>query len=360
MNLERVADLRMRNLRLSGAPLKTPQDIVRWLGAVQSQEFGPAKWSIAERVTRLGDAAVDEAFNAGTILRTHVLRPTWHFVLPEDIHWMLALTGPRVRRTMGHYDLKLGLDAALSKKSRRSIERALRDDERMTRQELRAVLDKDGIPAEGQRLNHIVMNAELEGLICSGGLRGKQHTYALLAERAPNARTLSADEALAELTLRYFTSHGPATAKDFRWWSSLTLGEIKRGLEMAGPTLEQEMFDGKTYWFARTAVRRRSKAPRVHLLQPYDEYVVGYTESRYAMDRSGIARARFPVVFGGALLVDGQVQGHYKRTISKDAVRVEATLFRSLDRGEADALEAAARRLGTFLGLRVDLVTTRD
>ncbi len=360
MNLERIADLRMRNLRLSGTALKTSEGVVRWLGAVQSQEFGPAKWSIAERATGLSNAALDEAFNAGTILRTHVLRPTWHFVLREDIRWMLELTAPRVRRTMGHYDRKLGLDAAVSKKSRRAIERALRHEERMTRQELRAALDKAGIPAEGQRLNHIVMNAELEGLICSGGLRGKQHTYALLDERAQDARSLSRDEALGELTLRYFTSHGPATAKDFRWWSSLTLDEIKRGLEMAGPKLAQATLDGRKYWFARTPVRRRSQAPRVHLLQPYDEYVVGYSESRYALDRSGIARARFPEFFGGALLVDGQVQGSYKRTIAKDSVRVEATLFRKLDRGEADALEVAAGRLGTFLGLRVDLVTTRS
>jgi hypothetical protein len=230
----------------------------------------------------------------------------------------------------------------------------------MTRQELRRVLERAGLAAEGQRLNHIVLNAELSGVLCSGELRGKQHTYALLEERAPNARSLGRDDALAELTLRYFTSHGPATAKDFRWWSSLTLGEIKQGLEMAGSNLEQEALDGKTYWFAGTPVRRRPKAPRVHLLQPYDEIVVGYTESRSVLDRSGIARGRFLDFFGGAVLVDGQVTGRYKRKIANDEVRVEATLFRSLDRAETASLEAAAGRLGTFLDLAVDLVTTRE
>ena len=358
LNLERVADLRMRNLRLWGAPSTSPEDVVRWLGAVQSQEFGPAKWSIAERTTGLRDATVNEAFDAGTILRTHVLRPTWHFVLPEDIGWMLELTGPRVRRTMGTYDRKLGLDEALMKKCRTLIERALRRGMHLTRQELRAVLEKAGVPAQGQRLNHIVMNAELVGSICSGRRRGKQHTYALLEERAPRARTLTRDDALAELTVRYFTSHGPATPKDFSWWASLTLADIRQGIEMAGPALAQETVDGKTYWFAPTAIRRRSKAPRVHLLQPYDEIVVGYTESRHALDRSGIARGRFLDFFGGALMVDGQVAGQYKRALATDRVGVGVTLFRRFDRAETEALEAAAGRLGRFLGLPVDLVTS--
>jgi hypothetical protein len=173
----------MRNLRLTGTPLKTPEEVISWLGAVQSQEFGPAKWSVAQRATRLTDAAITEAFDRGTILRTHVLRPTWHFVLPEDIRWMLELTGPRVRQTMGHYDRRLGIDAALTKRCNRLIAKALEREGHLTRQELRAMLNKARVPAEGQRLNHIVMNAELHGVICSGPLQGKKHTYALLAGR---------------------------------------------------------------------------------------------------------------------------------------------------------------------------------
>lgn len=268
---------------------------------------------------------------------------------------MLDLTGPRVHRTMAHYDRKLGIDATVMKRCRTLIVKALQRDSRMTRQELRAVLEKAGVEAEGQRLNHIVMNVELDGVICSGGVRGKQHTYALLEERAPNAKRLSPDEALAELTLRYFTSHGPATAKDFKWWSSLTLAEIKRGLEMIGSRLEHAVIDGVSYWFAGTPVRKRAKPPRAHLLQPYDEYVVGYTESRYALDLSGVARTKFPEIFSGAVLIDGQVQGSYKRTFAKDAVLIEATLFRPLNNPEASELQAAADRLGKFLGRAVEL-----
>lgn len=347
----------MRNLRLSGTPTKNAEEVVRWLGAVQSQEFGPAKWSIAERTRGLRDDAIDAMYDDGTILRTHVLRPTWHLVLPEDIGWMLDLTGPRVLQTMGSYDRKLGIDVAETKRCNRLIAKALTREGRMTRQELRAVLEKAGMEAHGQRLNHLVMNAELHGVICSGGLRGKQHTYALLEERAPNAKRLSRDEALAELTLRYFTSHGPATAKDFRWWASLPLSDIKRGLEMVGSELETEAIGGVPYWFAPMAVRRRPKAPRVHLLQPYDELIVGYTESRHWLDISGEARQMFREIFTGAVAVDGQVAGFYKRSLSNESAHIQATLFRTLNAAETKELKSTARRLADFLQLPVELTT---
>ena len=355
MRGKEIAHLRMRNLRLWGTPFETPEDVVGWLGAVQSQEYGPAKWSIAERATGLSDAALDAALSDGKILRTHVLRPTWHFVLPQDIRWMLELTGPRVHRQMSYYDRRLELDAAVSKKARRLITRALERAGRLTRQELRAALEKGGITASGQRLNHVVMNAELDGLICSGGLRGKQHTYALLEERAPAAKRLTPDEALAELTLRYFTSHGPATAKDFKWWSSLTLAQIKRGLDIVGSKLEHARVDGVTYWFAEPAIPQRARAPRAHLLQPYDEYIVGYSESRYTLDLTGVARASFPEVFGGVILLDGQVGGHYKRALTKESVLIEASVYQPLNKTQTKELRASAARLGAFLGLAAHL-----
>lgn len=359
MNGKDIAHLRMRNLRLWGTPFDTPEEVVRWLGAVQSQEYGPAKWSIAERATRLTDAALDDAYNEGTILRTHVLRPTWHFVLPADIRWMLELTGPRVRRQMSYYDRMLELDAAVSRKARRLIVKALGQDGRLTRKELSAVLEKGGIAASGQRLNHIVINLELDAAICSGGLRGKQHTYALLDERAPNAKPLSGDEALHELTVRYFTSHGPATMKDFRWWASLTLTDIKRGLSMAGSALAQETVGDRTYWFAPNAIARGPRPPRAHLLQPYDEIVVGYTESRYAFDPSGEGRAKFTDVFASPIMLDGELAGSYKRRLTDDDVTIDATLFRSFNPAEMKALRACVARLGVFLGRTPELHETR-
>jgi hypothetical protein len=246
---------------------------------------------------------------------------------------MLELTAPRIYAQSAYYYRQRGLSAALQDKCDALLGSALRGGNRLTRKEVAGVLERGGISADGPRLAHLLMNAELNGVVCSGPLRGRQHTYALLDERAPQARRLSRDEALAELTLRYFTSHGPATVKDFKWWSSLTTADVASGLEMVGARLGHEVIDGVTYWFRDKAA---PDGPTVHLLQTYDEYVVGYTESR------GVAISTSPVI------VDGRVAGQWRRTVLGDRVVVEATLSAPLDQ---ETLRAAADRYGEFLGL---------
>ena len=360
MNGEDIAHWRLHSLRLSAPGLRTPEEVVGWLSAVQSQDYGPAKWSLGQRTGGAGDADVERAFAAGAILRTHVLRPTWHFVLPADIRWMLALTAPRVHAVSAYYYRQLGLDDAVRERCGALLAGALRGGNQLTRKQLAAVLERAGIAADGLRLGYLVMVAELDGIICSGALDGKQHTYALLEERAPQARRRSRDEALAELTLRYFSSHGPATAKDFRWWSSLTAAEVNKGLELVGSELDQEVVDGVPYWFAASAPPpERAASPTVHLLQGYDEYIVGYSQSKYLLDLSGAARAgtRDRPVFNGVVILDSQVAGHWKRTVSKESVLIEAALYPPFDGARAQALQAAADRHGDFLGLPATVVT---
>jgi hypothetical protein len=206
---------RLRNQQLAGTALDDPADVVGWLGAVQSQDYAGAKWGVAQRGRGLTERSIDAAFDAGRILRTHLLRPTWHFVTPADIRWMQSLTARRVHAANGSMYRILELDARTLGTARRAIERALTRHESLTRRQLSDALRAHRVSAEGQRLAYIVMHAELEQLICSGPRVGKQFTYALLDRRVPRARQLTYDEALVELTRRYFTSHGPATARDF-------------------------------------------------------------------------------------------------------------------------------------------------
>ncbi len=217
MNLSEIPQLRLRWQHLSSAALNEPIDVVRWLTAVQSQDYYGAKWSLALRLQTAVDADLDALFNAGAILRTHVLRPTWHFVLPEDIRWLLQLTAPRVHAMNAGMYRQLELDGATRQHALSVMARALESGNHLTRPELGQALQKAGIPhaESGQRLTYIVMSAELDGLLCSGPRRGKQFTYALLDEWVPPAPERSRDEALAELTHRYFRSHGPATVYDF-------------------------------------------------------------------------------------------------------------------------------------------------
>jgi len=352
-----VALERLRNQRLVGKPFASPEDVVRWLGAVQSQDYAGAKWAIAQRTRACSDADLDRAYADGRILRTHVLRPTWHFVLPDDIRWMLALTSPGVRARMAYYDRQLALDDAAYARSQVVIEKALAGGQALTREELGRALAAAGIRAAGQRLGHIMMRAELDAVITSGARRGKQFTYALLDERAPRGRTLARDEALAELAGRYFASHGPALAHDFAWWSGLTVGDARRGIEAASPRLASAAVDGKTYWFAPGG-RKGARVPPhvVHLLPNYDEATVAYRD--HAPSLAGAPptfTARPEMVMNHVVVVGGRVVGGWRRLPGKDAMVVETILADRLTAAAQRALEAAAARFAKFLGLPVTL-----
>jgi Winged helix DNA-binding domain len=351
----------MGSVLLAGVPFpRTPADVVRWFGAVQAQDFGPAKWSLGERLPGVGDAEVQRAFDEGLFLRTHVLRPTWHFVAPDDIRWLLRLTAPRVHATNAYAYRLAGLDGAAFAKAHDLLAAALDGGAHRTRTDLAGIFAAAGLPSTGFGLGYLLMHAELDGLVCSGPVRGRQHTYTLLDGRVPPAPERDPDEALVDLVARYFTSHGPATAKDLRWWSSLTLTDIARGVELAGDHLRHEVIDGVSYWSGPPSPARLA-SPTVHLVQGYDEYVVAFTESKYALDASGAARALPPgtSVPNGVLLLDGQVAGHWKRTSTRDTLRIEALLYRDLTPAEAEALDAAAARQAAFLDLRPRVATRR-
>jgi len=224
---------RLHNQKLSSPDNRKPVDVVRWFGAVQSQDFEAAKWALALRMRSATNAAVEDAFNRGEIVRTHLMRPTWHFVAHDDIRWLLALTAPRVNLRCGPNYRKFELDAAVFKRSHRVLENALKNGKSLTRSELRKILNESGVAADDTiRLAHILIRAELDGIVCSGPRIGKQFTYALFEERASAAKKIDRDEALAKLTRRYFGSHGPAGLQDFAWWSGLSAAEAKRGLEL--------------------------------------------------------------------------------------------------------------------------------
>jgi hypothetical protein len=259
-----IPQLRLHNQCITRTGHRRPADVVAWLGAVQAQEFVPAKWALGLRLPDTAtEAAIDRAFDAGRILRTHVMRPTWHFVAPADIRWMLELTAPRVHQVLSHYCRRLGLDNAIRTRAAAVFERAL-DGQALTRGELGTHLGRAGIAAKGVPLAMLTIHAELEGVICSGPRRGKELTYAQLAARAPRAARLPRDEALSTLTKRYFRSHGPATIRDFVWWSGLRTSDAKRGLEMN--RAQNVIVNGTTYWKIGGVPRQVLAEPTVNFL----------------------------------------------------------------------------------------------
>ena len=344
---------RLYGHKLAGSDFRRPSDVVAWLGAVQAQDYAGAKWAIGLRGRGLTDEDVEKAFTAGRILRTHVLRPTWHFVTPADIRWMLALTGPRIDKNNTLYYRKVGLDDAVLARSLGVLERALRDGAQLTRAQLGSALRRARINAQGQALAYVMMHAELGGLICSGARQGKQFTYALLEERAPRARKLTRDEALGELTRRYFSSHGPATLRDYGWWSGLTAGDVRRGIEIAGPDLARQVTGERTYWRGQAAppAWTAALARDAHLLPNYDEYLIAYRDRDAAMAPSRLA-APGPSgtdVFAHSLIIGGRLAGSWTRTAGRDSVAVDVGSYRRLSASDRRAVLAAAGRYGRFM-----------
>lgn len=326
--------------------------------AIQSQDYGGAKWAVGQRLARATDTSLDAAFDAGEFVRTHVLRPTWHFVAPSDLRWLLELTAPRVRAISLPYLRKHGLDAAALKKSRRIIERELAGAER-TRDELAAALAAAGLPTQGEAVSYQMIAAELDAVVVSGARRGKQHTYALVEERIAPAPRKTREEALAELALRYLQSHGPALPQDLAWWSGLTIADAKRGIAASATELETAEVDGQTYYLA-PARRPAFTAPVVHLLPNYDEQLIAYRFRGNAV-RQDVAERVGPgdgIFDGNLLLIDGQLCGGWRRELKKTRVEVMVKPLRALKRAERSSLEGAAHGYASFLGLELTLKLT--
>jgi hypothetical protein len=350
---------RLRSHRLVGTGFGSPVEAVRWFGAVQSQDYSGAKWALAQRSRRTTDAELDRLFDSGAIVRTHVLRPTWHFALPEDIGWMLELSGPRVRQGIAGRHRQLELDGTVIARSLAVFEKSLGDGQCLTRAEMGKALVDSGIAWEGQQLPHLLLVAELEGVIISGPRRGKEFTWALMENRVPRTRKLDRDPAVAELTRRYFVSHGPAQLRDFIWWSGLTTAEAKAGIAAIGEGLQHETVGGKQYWYDGSASVEdpQDMACVAHLLPNFDEYTVAYRDRSALHPDAPLDSTLFSFgnILSNVVVLNGVARGAWRRTSTGSIRQVEVRLSDELKSDERDAVENAARDLGCFLETRVEL-----
>ena len=283
MTNQSIAYFRLLNQGLLNSSFKSVHDLVSYMGCVQAQDYYGAKWAIGNRIKNITDAVVEKDFNEGKILRTHVLRPTWHFVSPEDIRWMLKLTAPKIRMLSKGLHRQLDINEAVLKRSKKIIAKVLEGGKHLTREVLKASLAKSKINTDDIRLGLLLMEAEIDGIICSGKRVGKQFTYALLDERVPPTLLMERDEAVAELGKRYFISRGPATIHDFMWWSGLPLKDAKKSIEANKKVLHHEVIQGQAYWFGSDIPSKSKKIKSVMVLPSYDEYTVGYRDRSHVI-----------------------------------------------------------------------------
>jgi hypothetical protein len=358
VNRERLLRQRLATQRLASAPLPAAADAVRLLTCVQSQERDHAFFSLGMRARKATHASVRAEYDSLGFLRTHILRPTWHFVTPEDVRWILALTSPRVIAGMAARHRRLGLhDARAVNRACDALAELLRDRHHLTRGEIGEAFERRrGLPRPGEQLGHLLLLAELQGLICSGPVKGTQHSYALLDEIVPAAPGLSDDEAHVRLVQRFFAGHGPASVKDFTRWSSLTVAGTRAVLAELGDVLEQVDVEGTPHWFDPEACARRSAAaPGAYLFPVYDEAVLTYPAQGFpSLDDHPLARTADP--FWAPVVVGEQNVGSWKRSVEKDTVVVAVRLAPSAGRSRRAAVEAAAGRLAGFLERKLDYV----
>lgn len=351
MTGEEIIRYRLFNQQIADPKFKKPEQVVSWLGAMQAQEYGMAKWAIGLRSDGLDDNDVERKFNSGKILRTHVLRPTWHFVNPEDIRWLLQLSGPRVHAANAHMYRTLELDIKVLRDATKILEKELTGKNFQTREALNKELANNKIVASGLRLGYIFMHAELEGLICSGPREGKRFTYALLDERVGQAKGLSKDEALIELVKRYFFSRGPATIKDFVKWSGLTVKDAKQGVADLGTKLSKFSKDGNEYFY-KDGVIKSVDDTATFLLPDYDEYGIGYKDRSVYMPQSKAVRQKFSASseYAHWLIVDGRFAGRWERKLKSKSTDVAVIPFGKLSKVQERSVKNAVNRFVTFVG----------
>ncbi len=353
MNLNDIANLRLFSQQIATTQCKSAEEIVQWMGAMQAQDYPMAKWALGIRLAHSTDKLIEAAIDKGEIIRTHLLRPTWHFVSSDNVYWMLELTAPQIKPSMNSRDKQLGLTETIFAKSNRVIERALQPDRHLTREKLIDELNQAKIATDNNRASHLLARAELDAIICSGSVKNNKQTYALLEKRVPRKKTQSREQSLAKLARIYFSSHCPATLQDFTWWSGLSLTDARNALEMVRSDFVSETVGSKTYWLPNSLSTLETKNHAVYLLPAYDEFIISYADRSASIDtKHQSASVSENGVFRPAIVIDGRVTGLWKRTIEKDTLIVETTSFRAHSKKEKQAIRQAAEQFGRFFGVK--------
>jgi hypothetical protein len=351
---QEISHHRLVSQKLYKKAPSSPQDIVHHLGAMQVQDYAMAKWAIGSRCDAT-EKAIEEAVNSAEIIRTHILRPTWHFVAAEDIHWMLDVSGPQVKRIVASYVKKYGFDDKKFEKINASIEKILAGNNHLTRDEIMQELNINKICSDDSLSGPIMMYAESVGLVCNGRMKGKQITYALLDERVDKPKTkLSKDEGLAKLAKRYFESHGPATLLDFSWWSGFSPTTCKQVISSIESELNSIEIDNQKYWFGTNFTDEDNFRESVHFLPAFDEILISYKTREASILQEHQSKAfTNNGIFRPIILENGKVIGTWKRTIKKDHTKIETQFFHEIENDKKVALFDSISSFENYLETKI-------
>ncbi|WP_394275237.1 winged helix DNA-binding domain-containing protein [Luteococcus sp.] len=324
--------------------------VVRDSLAVQAQDPPLSRWSLGVRAG-VDEPAVRAAIDSGQVLRTHVLRPTWHYVHREDIRWLLELTGPRIITGNRARQRQLGIDEELWAQTQQELRRALADGP-LTRRQVQPLLPVPASsPQPNQTVAHQLMMAEAAALVCSGPLAGDEHTYVLLDDVVPPSPPLPRQEAATRLVHRFVAGHGPTSLRDLQRWSNITRTEARAGLASGG--FETGTVDGVELWWQPDAPMPGLDG--VHLLPTFDEAWLCHDHPRFPRlpgHRLGELHLSAAEAGWGLVIRDGLDIGSFRRRVVTRAGSRRVTVEFTLAEGVAvdPALEAAQDRMLAFFG----------
>jgi hypothetical protein len=354
MTYQEISYHRLVSQKLLNENKSSPQEIVGHLGAMQAQDYAMAKWAIGSRCDAT-EKMIEEAINSAQIIRTHILRPTWHFVSATDIYWMLDLSAPQVKKFTASAGKKYGYDAKKLDQANSKIEKLLAGNNHLTREEIMLELDVKKTSSADFLSAAIMMNAELDGLVCNGKMKGKQITYALLEERVakPNSK-FTKEEGLAKLALKYFESHGPATLLDFSWWSGFAPTTCKNILNAIELRLNSVEINGQQYWFGKETSAENSFRESVHFLPAFDEILISYKTREASILAEHQSKAfTNNGIFKPVILENSKVIGIWKRTFSKDHAKIETQFFTETESHKKAILFEGIKAFEKYLGTKI-------
>lgn len=354
MTHQEISHHRLVSQKLSKTNSSSPQEIVHHLGAMQAQDYAMAKWAIGSRCDAT-ETEIEEAINSAKIIRTHILRPTWHFVAAEDIYWMLDVSGPQVKKIVLSSAKKYGYDVLKLDKINAEIEKILSGNKHLTREEIMQELNIKKGSDQDFLYAAIMMNAELDGLVCNGKIKGKQTTYALLEERVAKPKTkLSKEEGLAKLAKRYFESHGPATMLDFSWWSGFPPTICQNIINAIKLQLSFVEIDNQTYWFVNHNYSKDNYKESIHFLPAFDEILISYKtrEASILLEHQSKAFTNNGI-FKPIILENSKVIGIWKRTIKKDHAKIETQFFHETESHKKAILFEGIKAFGNYLETKI-------
>ena len=337
---------RIATMGLGESKFSTTRALLKKIGAVQCQDLQAGKWALGLRLKNPIQEKIEKELQTENIIRTHVLRPTWHFVLAEDIRWMLELTAPKIRKLMTTPFRNKEVTNELCVKTRSALQELLETQEELSHNEIQTKLaEQYNIKADGIKLQLLLMDAELEQLICNGSDMTNQATYTLFDKKVPFGTSLSRQEAVENLTLMFFTGHGPATVQDCSRWTGLTIGEIKKGLKDIQERKEEELQEKDRYLYSDELIEEEL-GPGNHLLPRFDEYFNGYKDKTPFLPNYADKKAK--ELNYNPILEQGQIIGKWTKKITKNNVQVNYEYFKAVDNEITESIRTKAVNYAKF------------